>query len=367
MTGRYVLTPFLKAVVDANGSDLHLKSEAVPAVRINGTLVRMSTPALPADVVEKMIVETMDEKSRKAFYEIGQADYAIHVEGVGRFRTNAFRARGMAGLIARRVADNPMTLAQLGLPPVISNLAMEPHGLVLVTGPTGSGKSTTLAAMIDLVNERRPVHILTVEDPIEIVHSDKQASINQRELGSDTPDFPAALKAAMRQDPDVILIGEMRDPETVHAALAAAKTGHTVMSTLHTTDAAETINRIIDFFPPHEQMQVRLDLSKSLKGVICQRLVKHVDEVSRVCVMEVMVNTGRVSDAIVDPSKTADITDLVKEGNYYGMQTFDQHLEHLVLQGAITVKTAKQASSRPTDLSVALKRAGVDPSLVDAD
>jgi twitching motility protein PilT len=363
----YVLTPFLKAVVDAQGSDLHLKSEAVPKVRINGSLIPMDTPALPADVVEHMIVETMDEKVRKDFYSIGQADYAIHVEGLGRFRTNAFRARGLAGLIARRVADNPMTLAQLQLPAVLSNLALEPHGLVLVTGPTGSGKSTTLAAMLDLVNDRRPVHILTIEDPIEIVHTDKAASINQRELGSDTPDFPAALKAAMRQDPDVILIGEMRDPETVHAALAAAKTGHTVMSTLHTTDAAETINRVIDFFPPSEQTQVRLDMAKSLKGVVCQRLVKHVDGVSRVCVMEVMVNTNRIADAIADPSKTADITDLIKEGHYYGMQTFDQHLEHLVLQGAISVKTAKEASSRPNDLAVALKRAGVDPSIVDAD
>lgn len=367
MPAQYMMEPFLVAVVASHGSDLHLKSGSIPKVRIKGSLVAMDTPALPADVVDRMILDTMDEATQTKFRHTGEADYAISVTNVGRFRANAFRSQGRSGLVARLVASSPATLAQLRLPDVLGRLALSSHGLVLVTGPTGSGKSTTLAAMIDAINEQKPVHILTVEDPIEIIHTEKRASISQRELGSDTENFAVALKAAMRQDPDVILIGEMRDPETVHAAVSAAKTGHVVMSTLHTTDAAETIHRIIDFFPPSEQKQIRLDLAKSLKGIVCQRLVPNVDGSGRVCVMEILVNTGRIADAIVDPDKTGDITDLVKEGGYYEMQTFDQHLESLVMQGVITVKTAKEASSRPDDLAVALKRAGINPTIVDAD
>ena len=218
------------------------------------------------------------------FLETNEADYALSVPGTGRFRVNAFRARGAAGCVMRLVGSEPATLDQLGLPDVIRTLALEPRGLVLVTGPTGSGKTTTLAAMVDAINDARAVHILTLEDPIEVLHRDKVASVNQRELGTDTRDWPTALKAAMRQDPDVILIGEMRDPETVKAALAAAETGHFVMSTLHTTDAKETVHRIIDFFPPHEQKQVRLGLATSLKGIVCQRLMPRADDAGRAVV-----------------------------------------------------------------------------------
>jgi twitching motility protein PilT len=236
---------------------------------------------------------------------------------------------------------------------------MEPRGLVLVTGPTGSGKTTTLAGMIDLINTQRECHIVTVEDPIEILHHDKRSMVNQREVRVDTADFSTALRAAMRQDPDVILVGEMRDQETVKAALAAAETGHFVMSTLHTVDAAETINRVIDFFPPHEQKQVRLALAGSLRGIICQRLVPRADGQGRCVVMEVAVNTGRIADAIVDPEKTSTITQLVREGGFYGMQTFDQALVALIRDGVITLEAAMHASTSPHDLTVELRRLGL--------
>ena len=266
----------------------------------------------------------------------------------------------------RLVGDQPTSLAALGLPEVIHRLALEPRGLVLVTGPTGSGKTTTLAAMVDAINEARAVHVLTLEDPIEVVHRDKMASVNQRELGTDTHDWPTALRAAMRQDPDVILIGEMRDPETVKAALGAAETGHFVMSTLHTTDAKETVNRIIDFFAPHEQKHVRLALAASLKGIVCQRLMPRAHGEGRAVVMEIAVTTPRLAEAVADPDRTDTIEDIVATGGYSGMQTFDQHLLQLVLDGTVSIGAAKLTSSNTHDFSVMLKRAGVDPELVDA-
>ena len=278
---------------------------------------------------------------------------------------NAFRARGAAGCVLRLVSANPMSLSDLGLPDVIRQLALEPRGLVLVTGPTGSGKTTTLSAMVDAINESRAVHILTIEDPIEVVHKDKLASVNQRELGTDTADWAVALRAAMRQDPDVILIGEMRDANTVKAGLSAAETGHFVMSTLHTTDARETVNRIIDFFPPHEQKQVRLGLATSLRGIVCQRLVPTADGNGRTVIMEIATNTPRLAEAIADPERTDSINDIVAAGGYSGMQTFDQHLVRLVLDGTVGIQDAKLASSSTHDFSVMLKRAGVDPALVD--
>ncbi len=242
---------------------------------------------------------------------------------------------------------------------MLGALALEPRGLVLVTGPTGSGKTTTLAGMVDLINDSREVHVVTIEDPIEVLHFDKLAMVNQREVRVDTEDFATALRAAMRQDPDVILVGEMRDAETVKAALAAAETGHFVMSTLHTTDAQETVNRIIDFFPPHEQKQVRLSLAGALRGIVCQRLVPRADEEGRCVAMEIMVNTGRTRRCHRRPRKDATLNALIAEGGYYGMQTFDQHLVSLIRDGVMTLEAAMAASSSPHDLTVELRRLGL--------
>ncbi len=242
---------------------------------------------------------------------------------------------------------------------MISSLALEPRGLVLVTGPTGSGKTTTLSSMVDHVNSTRECHIVTIEDPIEVLHPDKAGMVNQREVRVDTRDFASALRAAMRQDPDVVLVGEMRDAETVRAALSAAETGHLVMSTLHTTDATETIARIVDFFPPHEQQQVRLGLAGSLRGIVCQRLVPRADSEGRCVVLEIAVGTPRVAAAIADPALTATIADIVAEGAFYGMQTFDQALVALVRDGVVAVSDALATASHPHDLAVELRRVGL--------
>ena len=360
------IAPFLQAVVVNGASDLHIKAGGPPKIRISGSLVPLQVDPLTADQAWSLIRETMPPDVEEQFSSTNEADYALQVAGIGRFRVNAFRARGTAGCVLRLVGDEPMSLATLGLPEVIRRLALEPRGLVLVTGPTGSGKTTTLAAMVDAVNETRAVHVLTVEDPIEVIHRDKMANVNQRELGTDTQDWATALRAAMRQDPDVILIGEMRDAETVKAALSAAETGHFVMSTLHTTDAKETINRIIDFFPPHEQKQVRLGLAASLKGIVCQRLVPRANGEGRACVMEIAVNSPRLQEAVADPEKTDTIDDIVASGSYSGMQTFDQHLLQLVLDESVSIAAAKLVSSNTHDFSVMLKREGLDPTLVDS-
>jgi twitching motility protein PilT len=361
------IAPYLQAVVVNHGSDLHLKVGSPPRVRISGSLVPLEVEPLTASAVEAVVRETMPADVEHAFDATNEADYALAVPGIGRFRVNAFRSRGTVGCVLRLVGDEPQSLAALGMPDVIRRLALEPRGLVLVTGPTGSGKTTTLAAMVDAINESRPVHILTIEDPIEVIHRDKVASVNQRELGTDTADWGVALRAAMRQDPDVILIGEMRDASTVHAALSAAETGHFVMSTLHTTDAKETVNRVIDFFPPFEQKQVRLALAASLRGIVCQRLVPRADGNGRVVAMEIAVNTPRLAEAIADPERTDLVPDIVADGAYSGMQTFDQHLVRLVLDGSVSVRDAKLVSSNAHDFGVMLKRAGVDPALVDAE
>jgi twitching motility protein PilT len=353
------VVPFLRALSQLFGSDLHCKVGSPPRIRIDGKLRRLEAEPLTADDTAAMIAEICREDQALEFARSGEADFAYSLPGVGRFRVNAFRARGAAGLVFRRVTIGAIPLSELGLPEAIGSLAMERRGLVLVTGPTGSGKTTTLAGMVDKINSEREVHIVTVEDPVEVLHEDKLGMVNQREVRVDTDNFDVALRAAMRQDPDVILIGEMRDAETVRAALSAAETGHFVLSTLHTQDAQETIARIIDFFPPHEQKQVRLSLSGSLRGIVCQRLVPRADGLGRCLAIEIMINTGRVAEAIADPDKTSTLTDLIKEGGFYGMQTFDHHLVTLVRDGVITLDEGMGAASNPHDLTVELRRLGL--------
>jgi len=353
------IEPFLRALVECGGSDLHCKVGSPPRVRIDGKLRKLQTRDLTANDTTTMVSEVLRADLVEEFHKSNEADFAYSMPGIGRFRVNAFRSRGSCGLVFRRVSVGAIPLTDLGLPPVLASLAMEPRGLVLVTGPTGSGKTTTLAGMIDHINANKEVHVVTIEDPIEVLHFDKMAMVNQREVRVDTEDFVTAMRAAMRQDPDVILVGEMRDHETVKAGLAAAETGHFVMSTLHTTDAAETITRIIDFFPPHEQKQVRLALAGSLRGIICQRLVPRADGEGRCVVMEIAVNTGRIADAIADPDKTSTISQLIAEGTYYGMQTFDQHLVSFIRDGVITMEDALLASTSPHDLTVELRRLGL--------
>ncbi len=351
----------LKYTVEREGSDLHLKVDAPPVARVHGDLwaIQGSEPLTAADtdaVLEHIAAD--NESARKEFAEVGEADFSYSIEGVSRFRVNAFRQRGTTSVVMRAIPYQVRTIDELGLPEVVRRLADEPRGIILLTGTTGSGKSTTLAAMIDHINSNRARHIVTLEDPIEYLHRDKLSIINQREVGADTESFARAMRRVLRQDPDVILIGEMRDEETVRTALSAAETGHLVLSTLHTLDASETINRIIDFFPPHHQQQARVMLASTLKGCISQRLVPRTDHEGRVAVSEVMVVTGRIQDLILNPEETGRITEVIGEGDFYGMQTFDQALLGFVTSGAISEEVAMETASSPHDFKLMLAAQG---------
>jgi twitching motility protein PilT len=348
----------LRTLAERNGSDLHLKVGSAPLMRVDGVLHRTDDETLRPDDTQEIARHLMPADRWEAFQAHHEADFAYGLKGVARFRVNAFRQRGSVSLVLRLVRVGSPSFEELGLPPAVANLADEPRGLVLVTGPTGSGKTTTLAAMIDRINSARPCHIVTVEDPIEVLHPDRTAAVNQREVGVDTDSFVAAMRAAMRQDPDVILIGEMRDVETVQAALAAAETGHLVLSTLHTIDATETVNRIVDFFPPYQQQQIRVTLAGALRGIICQRLIPRKDG-GRIPALEVMVNTGRVAERILEPDRTAEIEEVVAEGGFYGMQTFDQALLTLVREGKIETRDAIETASNTHDFELALQQAGI--------
>ena len=328
----------LRYVVDNLGSDLHLKVGAPPMARVHGALgaIPGSAPLTTEDTEEALRTLLGVLPARAEFDEEGEADFSYSIPAVSRFRVNAFRQRGSISIVCRAIPYQVPTIEDLGLPPAIRTLAEERRGIILLTGTTGSGKSTTLAAMLDHINETRAEHIITLEDPIEYLHSDKRSIINQREVGSDTRSFARAMRRVLRQDPDVILIGEMRDEETVRTALSAAETGHLVLSTLHTLDATETINRIIDFFPPHLQQQGRVMLASTLRGAVSQRLVPTVDGQGRVAASEVMIVTGRVEDLILNPDETGKISQVIAEGDYYGMQTFDQSLLTQVEAGRVS-------------------------------
>jgi twitching motility protein PilT len=349
---------WLRQLVDEEGSDLHVKVGSAPLLRVEGRLKRLDREGLRSDESQAIADSIIPADKVEMFRERGEVDFAHSLAGVGRFRVNVFRQRGTASMVLRRLRFGGPKFEEMGLPDVIRQLSEEVRGLILVTGPTGSGKTTTLSAMIDYINRTKAAHIVTIEDPIEVLHRDEQSSINQREVGQDTESFLSALRAALRQDPDVILIGEMRDTETVRASLQAAETGHLVLSTLHTVDATETVNRCIDFFPPYQQKQVRLTLAGALRGIICQRLVPTVDG-GRIPGLEVLVNTGRVAERIADADKTSEIHDVIADGGYYGMMTFDQSLLQLVQSGVVGVEEALEASSSPHDFQLALQQAGI--------
>ena len=350
----------LRYVVEREGSDLHVKVPSPPMARIHGELrpIEGADPLTPEDTDGALEHVLRDPILLEDFSKVGEADFSYEVRGLSRFRCNAFRQRGHVSIALRAIPFQVRTTEDLGLPPVIRTLAEEPRGIILLTGTTGSGKSTTLAAMIDHINSTRSRHMVTLEDPIEYLHSDKLSIINQREVGSDTKSFAGAMRRVLRQDPDVILIGEMRDEETVRTALSAAETGHLVLSTVHTLDATETINRIIDFFPPHLQHQGRVMLAATLRGAISQRLVPRADREGRVAVSEVMVVTGRVQDLILNPDETSKITEVISEGDFYGMQTFDQALLGYVRDGAVSEEIAMQTASSPHDFKLMLAAQG---------
>jgi twitching motility protein PilT len=362
----------LHYLIEHGGSDLHLKVPSAPVIRVDGSMNPIDglAPLTPEDT-ERAVHEMLSDPTKlQEFNEDGEVDFAYSIPGLARFRCNAFRQRGSVSVVVRAIPVSIKSIAELSLPPVIRELAEEERGIVLLTGTTGSGKSTTLAAMIDHINSTRRRHIVTVEDPLEFLHEDKKSIINQREVGMDTGSFKRALRRVLRQDPDVILIGEMRDEETVHAALSAAETGHLVFSTVHTVDAAETVNRLIDFFPPHMHNQVRAMIGSTLKGAVSQRLVPTIDGSGRIACCEVLRMTGRVRDMITDPAQTGKLPEVIAEGSFYGMQTFDQHLFEHLKSGRVEMDTAIQFATSPHDFKLLVaadgKRGTTMEDLTDA-
>jgi len=344
----------LHHLVEVGASDLHLKVPAPPSMRLDGALqpIPGTVELTQQDTEAAVRLMLRDPEQLAEFESANELDFSYAIDGLARFRVNAFRQRGSVSIVIRAIPFRIRSLDELQLPPVMRELAEEERGIILVTGTTGSGKSTTLAAMIDHINSHRAGHIVTIEDPIEFLHADKRSLINQREVGMDTASFKQALRRVLRQDPDVILIGEMRDEETVHTALSAAETGHLVFSTVHTVDATETINRLIDFFPPHMHQQIRAMLAGTLKGAISQRLVPTADGRGRVATCEVLRMTGRVRDMIMDPTQTGRLQEVIQEGGFYGMQTFDQALFTHLKAGRITMDDAMKAATSPNDFKL---------------
>ena len=358
----------LMTVIETESSDLHLKVPSQPMVRRYGKLVPIegSEPLRPEDTEATLFHMLTDEAKLEAFRTEREVDFSYSVPGVARFRVNAFVQRGSVSLVCRAIPFEIKTAAELMLPPVIDEIADEERGLILLTGTTGSGKSTTLAAMIDHINTSYAKHIVTIEDPVEFLHRDKTSIINQREVGEDTASFARALRRVLRQDPDVILVGEMRDEETVRTALSAAETGHLVLSTIHTVDAAESVNRIIDFFPQSEQRQARAMLAGTLKAVISQRLVPTPDRNGRVATCEILRMTGRVRDMIMNPEETGRLPEVIVEGAYYGMQSFDQALLYHVQQGRVAMEDALKAATHPHDFKLLVSSDGLRSTSVES-
>jgi twitching motility protein PilT len=348
------INQLLQTAVASGASDLHLKVGSYPMMRVNGMLVVASEEKRLDRVDTETIAQAiLGPDHVEKFKKNQDVDLAYSIDGLGRFRCNVFQQRGTVGMVLRVIPTKIKSIDDLGLPPVLKKIAQEERGLVLVTGTTGSGKSTTLAAMIDYINATRQAHVMTVEDPIEYLHRDNQSLVNQREISVDSPSFAHALRAALRQDPDVILVGEMRDLETVETALHAAETGHLVFSTLHTLDATETINRIIAVFPPHQQRQVRIQLAVVLKAALSQRLLPRADGLGRAAAVEVMISTAFIRDCIIDKDKTSMIAGAIAAGtSQYGMQTFDQAIFGLFSQGVVTLEEALRWASNVDDFKL---------------
>ena len=353
------LRDILHTAVAHGASDVHIRTGAQPIIRVSGDLWPLDIPELtPAEAEELVLSAMSEEREREEFLTQHECDFALTADGIGRFRVNAYRTRGGAAMVLRHVKEDIPSFDDLGLPRVAHDLALMPSGLILVCGPTGSGKTTTLAAMIDAINEERRCHILTIEDPIEFLHRNKLATISQRELHTDTMEFGRALRSGMRQDPDVILVGEIRDAETMRTALQAAETGHLVMASLHARTVVDAVNRVIDIFPVDEQRQARASIAESIQGILCQHLVQSANGQGRTMVLEIAVATPRIREAVADADKTGTLQDIVADGQFYGMRTFEQDAVRLVMSGAITVEEAEKVVTRSADLHVALRRAG---------
>jgi twitching motility protein PilT len=351
------LNDILRVAVKGNASDIHLKAGLPPMFRVDGALMPLKNgERLLPEYLERVFEHISTPGQRNHFDKYHEVDLAYSVPGLGRFRVNTFMQRGTIGIVFRVIPFSVKTIEQLLLPPVVERIAMEPRGLVLVTGTTGSGKSTTLAAMIDHINSSKTCHLMTIEDPIEFLIRDKRSIVNQREIGVDTLTFSSALRSALRQDPDVVLVGEMRDLETIETALTAAETGHLVMSTLHTIDATETITRIVSAFPPHQQPQVRLQLASVIRGIISQRLVPRADGKGRVPAVEILVSTARIRECVADKDRTKEVPDAIAKGfTTYGMQTFDQSLMALVKRRLVRYEEALRNVSNPDDFALRFK------------
>lgn len=353
------LRSILRTAVAHGASDVHLRPGAAPLLRVAGALRALDLPPLTEEGAEQLVLGALPgPREREEFFADKECDFALDEPEVGRFRVNAYRAKGSAAMVLRHVREDIPTMASLGLPDAARALALAPSGLVLVCGPTGSGKSTTLAAMIDVINAERPCHILTIEDPIEFLHRDRAASVSQRELHTDTLSYARALRSGMRQDPDVILVGEIRDAETMRTALQAAETGHLVLASLHARSVVDAVHRIVDIFPTTEQRQARASIAESLQGVLCQFLVRGAEDEARVLVTEVGISTPRLREAIADIERAGDLEDIVAEGEYYGMHTFQQDAVAQVIAGRISLEEAEKVVPRVADLHVALRRAG---------
>ena len=353
------LRSWLASLIERDGSDLHLKVGRPPTIRLAGDLVGLDHPALKAEDLSALAEQIMPQRYLKEFQQTRESDFAIGVSGIGRFRVNAYQQRGTVSFALRGIPYQTRTVTELQLPSVVEDLALRPRGLILVTGITGSGKSTALAAMIHHVNQNRAANVITIEDPVEFLHRDIRSHVSQREVGTDTLSFSSALRRVLRQDPDVILIGEIRDLDTLDTALKAADTGHTVFSTLHTTDASTTIARILSFYPPHQQAEVRFNLANALAGIISLRLVPRKDGKGRVPACEVLVNTAAVRDKIRDPAASLDIIELIKDGTVqYGMQTFDQSLLSWYTRGIISYEQAIFYATNPSEFALQIQGVG---------